>query len=89
MHSFFALPNARGEAPPAAGARHERTLEGVASSAMWSALRLARPVPVQSHFPALQFGLPPTFHCADIGGCRRCSCNLQNRNLIVAWVPTF
>src|SRR5262249_8708711 len=54
-----------------------------------SALRRTRPVPVQSHVPALQFGLPPTFHGADVGGCRRCSRNLQNRNLIVARVATL
>src|SRR5437016_3240779 len=59
------------------------------AAAPCSALRLTRPVPVQSHCPALQFGLPPTFHREDVGGCRRCARNLQNRHLIVARVAAL
>src|SRR5436190_16537768 len=46
-------------------------------------------VPVESHLATLKLLLPACFHCNDFLGSHRRTSDLQNRDLIIAWVPAF
>ena len=44
-------------------------------------------VAVQAHLPGLQFRFPPRFHPNDVVQCGSGSRNLQDRHLVIAWLP--